>query len=178
MIITLLLILFALAALVFFVFRGFGPSHPPDQIELTKDIREVDVEAFRNLMDPEEEEFLRVHLPAPEFRTIQRQRLRAALDYLTAVSHNAALLLHLGQSARRSADARIALAGQQLVDNALRLRLYSALAICKLCVRIGFPAAVLQPSGIVERYQHMTEGAAQLGRLQYPSNGALISRAL
>ena len=178
MTITLLLILFALAALVFFVLRGFGPIRALDQNELSKHIREVDLEAFRNLVDPDEEEFLRVNLPPNEFRAIQRQRLRAALDYVAAVSHNAALLLHLGQSARRSADARIAEAGQHLVDNALRLRLYSALAISKLCLRIAFPVAVLQPAGIAERYQQMTEGAAQLGRLQYPRNGALISRTL
>jgi hypothetical protein len=178
MTITLLLILFAFVALVFFVLRGFGPGGPLDQNELSKHTREVDLEAFRNLTDPEEEEFLRVNLPAVAFRAIQRQRLRAAIDYLAAVSHNAALLLHLGQSARRSADTRIAEAAQNLVDNALRLRLYSALAIGKLCLRIAFPGAVLQSAGIAERYQHMTEGAAQLGRLQYPSKGALVSRTL
>ena len=178
MTITLLLILFAFVALVFFVVRGFGPAGPLDQNELGKRFREVDLEAFRNLVDAEEEEFLRLSLPAAEFRAIQRQRLRAALDYLLAVSRNAALLLHLGQAARRNADARIGEAGQSLVDNALRLRLYSALAICKLCLRMAFPGAVLQPAGIAERYQQMTDGAAQLGRLQYPSKGALISRAL
>ena len=175
MIITLILILLALAALVFFVLRGFGPSRPvTDQAELNDNIRTVDLEAFRNLIDPEEEEFLRLHLPADEFRAIQRQRLRAAIDYLAAVSHNAALLLHLGLSARRSSDPRIAETAQNLVDNALRLRLYSALAICKIGLRI----AVLQPAGIAERYQLMTEGAAQLGRLRSPSNGALIARTL
>ena len=176
MTITLLLILFAFVALVFFVVRGFPRAL--DQNELSKQIREVDLEAFRNLIDTEEEEFLRLNLPVSEFQAIQRQRLRAALDYLTAVSHNAALLLHLGQSARRSGDDRIAEAGQNLVDEALPLRLYSALAICKLCLRMAFPGAVLQPAGIAERYQQMTEGAAQLGRLQYPRKGALISRAL
>jgi hypothetical protein len=179
MIITLILILLALAALVFFVLRGFGPSRPvTDQAELNGNIRAVDLEAFRNLIDPEEEEFLRGNLPAGEFRAIQRQRLRAAIDYLAAVSHNAALLLHLGLSARRSADPRIAETAQNLVDNALRLRLYSALAICKLCVRVAFPSAVLQPAGVAELYQVMTEWAAQLGRLQYSNNGALISRTL
>ncbi len=170
MIITLLLILFALSALVFFVLRGFTSSRlVTEQAELNGNIRTVDLEAFRNLIDPGEEEFLRVNLPAHEFQAIQRQRLRAAIDYLIAVSHNAALLLHLGLSARRSPDARVAETGQNLVDNALRLRLYSALAICKLGLRIAFPSAGLQPAGIAERYQLMTDGAAQLGRLRYPT---------
>lgn len=177
MTITLLSILFAVVALALFVLRSIRIGRVlMDEEELSKQIRAVDLDAFRNLTDPEEEEFLRTNLPAPEFRAIQRQRLRAAIDYVGGVSHNAALLLQLGQTARRSPDARIAEAGRRLVDNALRLRLYSVLAICKLCLRIAFPGAVLQPAGIVDRYQQMTEGAAQLGRLQYPSRGALISR--
>jgi len=179
MIITLILILLALAALVFFVVRGFGPSRlVKDQAELNANIRPVDLEAFRNLIDPGEEEFLLNNLPAGDFRAIQRERLRAAIDYLAAVSHNAALLLYLGLSARRSADPRIAEAAQNLVDNALRLRLFSALAVCKLWLRIAFPGALLQPAGVAELYQLMTERAAQLGRLQYSNNGALISRTL
>jgi hypothetical protein len=179
MMITLLLILFAIAALIFFILRGFAPARPVvDQAGLNRHMRFVDLDAFRNLIDPEEEDFLRANLPPAEFRAIQRQRLRAALDYLAAVSHNSALLLHLGQSARRSSDPRVAEAGQSLTDSALRLRLFSVLAICKLCVRIAFPGAILQPAGIAERYQQMTEGAAQLGRLQYPGNGPLVSRTL
>lgn len=169
MIITLILILFALAALVFFVLRGFGPSRlTTSQAGLNANIQAVDLEAFRNLIDPEEEDFLRLNLPTREFRGIQRARLRAAIDYLAAVSHNAALLLQMGLSARRSADPQIAETAQNLVDNALRLRLFSALAICKLCLRIAFPSAVVQPVGIAELYQLMTERASQLGRLQYP----------
>ena len=177
MIITLILLLLALAALAFFVLRGFGSSRlPVDQAELNGNIRAVDLEAFRNLIDPEEEEFLRGNLPPGEFRAIQRQRLRAAIDYLAAVSYNAALLLQLGLSARRSADSRIAETAQNLVDNAVRLRLFSALAIGKLCLRIVLPSAVLQPAGVAELYQLLTERAAQLGRLQYSNHGALISR--
>ena len=37
-------------------------------------LRSVDLRAFRNLMDPEEEDYLRQHLPAAEFRRIQRER--------------------------------------------------------------------------------------------------------
>jgi hypothetical protein len=179
MTITLLSILFAVVALVLFVLRSFGMGRVlMDEAKLSEQIRPVDLDAFQNLTDPEEEEFLRANLPAAEFRMIQRQRLRAAIEYVGGVSHNAALLLQLGQTARRSPDARIADTGRNLVDNALRLRLYSSLAICKLCLRIAFPGAVLQPAGIVDRYQRMTDGAAQLGRLQYPSRGALISRTL
>jgi hypothetical protein len=179
MTITFLSILFAVVALILFVLRSIGTGRVAlDEAELSEQMRTVDLEAFRNLTDPEEEGYLRASLPAPEFRKIQRQRLRAAIDYLSGVSHNAGLLLHLGQSARRSPDARIAEAGQNLVDNAVRLRLYSALAKCKLGVRIVFPGAAVQPAEIVERYQQATEGALHLGRLQSPGRGALLSRTL
>ncbi|MGC2197404.1 MAG: hypothetical protein WA628_22205 [Terriglobales bacterium] len=178
MTVTILLILFAAVTLVLFFLRGGVGWGALDEAELSQRIRPVDLDAFRNLTDQEEEAYLRAHLPLAEFRSIERQRLRAAIDYLGGVSHNAALLLHLGQTASRNPDARIAEAGQSLVDNALRLRIYSVLAICKLCIRIVFPGAVQQPAGIVDRYQQMTERAAQLGRLQYPGRGALTSRTL
>jgi hypothetical protein len=177
MTITLLSILFAVVALVLFVLKSIGIGRVlMDEEELSQQIRAVDLEAFRNLTDPEEEEFLRANLPATEFRAIQRKRLRAAIDYLSGVSHNAALLLQVGQTARRSPDARIAEAGRNLVDNAVRLRLYSVLATCKLCARIVLPGTGVQPAGIVDRYQQVTEGALRLGRLQYPGRGALLSR--
>lgn len=179
MTITILLILFAVLTLTLFVLRSVGVSRPVgDEAELSRRIQPVDLEAFRNLTDPEEEEFLRENLPTTAFRAIQRQRMRAAIEYVGGVFHNAGVLLQLGQAARRSPDARVAEAGRNLMDEAVRLRLYSVLATCKLCVRSVFPEAGLQPAGIVDRYQHVTEGAVQLGRLQYPSRGGPLSRTL
>lgn len=146
--------------------------------DLSQQIQPVDVEAFRNLTDPAEEQYLREWLPPGDFRRIQRKRLRAAIEYATGVSHNAGVLLSLGQAARRSPDPAIVEAAGNLVNEALRLRFYSVLAIAKLWVRFAFPDAALQPSGIVDRYQHTTQGAVRLGRLQYPDHGGLLSRAL
>jgi hypothetical protein len=87
-------------------------------------------------------------------------------------------LLSLGQSARENQDPLIAEAGRTLVDEALRLRLYAALTTSKLWVRYVFPDTEFQPSGIVDRYRHVTDGAVRLGRLQYPDRGGLVSRAL
>jgi hypothetical protein len=87
-------------------------------------------------------------------------------------------LLSLGQSARQNLDPLVAEAGRKLVDEAVRLRLYSALTISKLWARYVFPDAEFHPSGIVDRYRHVTDGAVRLGRLQYPDRGGLVSRAL
>src|SRR5215813_8814 len=140
-----------------------------DSSTVTDRLRAVDLEAFRNLVDPVEAQYLREHLPPREFRAIQRQRMRAALDYVAGVSHNAAILLQVGHGARASTDPRIAKAGRQLVDEAVRLRLYSIVAEAKLCTRIAFAGGGRDSLGIVESYQTMSHRAALLGRLQDPA---------
>ena len=179
MIVTVLIIVVAVLSLLFFVLRGLGAARKASEVsELTQQIMPVDLEAFRNLTEPSEEEFLRTHLSARQFRAIQRERLRASIEYLGGVSHNASILLQLGQLARRSPDERVAEAGRRLTDDALRTRLYSMMAICKLGVRYVFPDAALQPGAVIDRYEQVTEEAVRLGRLQHPDRGGLVSRAL
>ncbi len=174
-----LIIVLAVAAMVLFVWKAIGRARVGQRdADLTEQVRSVDLEAFRNLTDPAEEQFLRERLKPAEFKTIQRERLRTSIEYVGGVSHNAAVLLALGQNARENPDPLIAEAGRKLVDEALRLRLYSALTISKLWMRYLFPDAEFQPSGIVDRYRHVTDGAVRLGRLQYPERGGLVSRAL
>jgi hypothetical protein len=178
MIPTLILVLIAGLALIFFLvrIRGFRLT-PIESSKLADHLLAVDLDAFRNLVDPDEEQYLREHLPPAEFRSIQRQRLRAALDYVAGVSHNAEILLHFGQAARLSPDPRVAEAARQLVDDAVRLRLYALVAAAKLCARIAFPGNVLGPVGIVDSYQSVSHRAALLGRLQNPAKVPLASKA-
>jgi len=174
-----IVIFFAVAAVVLFVWKTISQARAgSSDADLSQQVKIVDLEAFRNLTDPAEEQFLRERLKPAEFRTIQRERLRTAIEYVGGVSHNAGVLLSFGQNARENQDPLIAEAGRSLVDEALRLRLYSALTISKLWVRYLFPDAEFQASGIVDRYQHATEGAVRLGRLQYPERGGLVSRSL
>ena len=179
MIPTLILVLIAGLALTFFLFRirGFRVTLS-ESSKLADHLLAVDLDAFRNLVDPDEEQYLREHLPPAEFRSIQRQRLRAALDYIGGVSHNASILLRFGQTARLSHDPRVAEAARQLVDDAVRLRLYALVAAAKLCARIVFPDTLLEPVGIVDSYQSVIHRATLLGRLQDPTKAALLSKAL
>jgi hypothetical protein len=172
------LITFAIAALVFFAWKTISRARARrNDTELSQQLQSVDLEAFRNLTDPAEEQYLRDRLPPAKFRMIQRERLRAAIEYAGGVSHNASVLLSLGQTARQNRDLLIADAGRELVDEALRLRLYSVLTISKLWIRFLFPDTDFQPSPIVDRYQYVADGAIKLGRLQYPNRGGLLSRA-
>jgi len=179
MTVTLILVVGAAVALLFFLFRikGFGAA-PVEESNLASRLQSVDLEAFRNLIDPDEEEFLRSNLQPAEFRAIQQQRMRAAVDYIIGVSQNAAILLQLGLAARRSPDIHIAEAGRKLVEDAVRLRLTSLLATGKLYARIVFPGTVLESAGIVDHYQSMSHQAALVGRLQNPAKAGLLSKAI
>ena len=52
-------------------------------------IRPVDVEAFRNLINPAEDEYLRHRLPPSQFRIVRRERLRAMAAYVQLIASNA-----------------------------------------------------------------------------------------
>ena len=133
-------------------------------------LRSVDLEAFRNLIDPSEEQFLRAHLPPGEFRRIQKERLRAAAEYVLAVAHNATVLLRLGQAARLSSDPSIAASGESLVDTALQLRLAAFRSLAVLYFRIILPGRHVSLAGVAERYEVVTGQVVMLG-LRHPLPG-------
>jgi hypothetical protein len=162
---------------LFYAARGQNAS-VANLDDLVGRTRPVDIEAFRNLIDPDEEEFLRDNLLPTEFRVVQRERLRAAVDYVRAASHNAAILLRFGEAARRNEDSRIASAGQQLIDSALRLRLYALLSIPKLYVGIALPGARVSPASLVDSYQRLSSLAGQLVVMEHPARAARLSAAL
>jgi hypothetical protein len=171
MIVAIILIIASLVALLTILLvgvRGRGQA-VADLSELEGRTRPVDLAAFRNLVDPDEEEYLRANLPPPDFRSIRRERLRAAIEYLGCVSENAAVLLRLGEAARRSDELEIAQAGQELVNSALYLRLYVLLASMKLRVGIYLPGVKLAGDRVFDRYEHVTVSVGRLGLLQnYP----------
>jgi|SRR5581483_9709019 len=178
---TIALILVAIALLVtaflFWVTRGRAQA-VADLRDLPQQTRPVDLAAFRNLIDPSEEEFLRANLHARDFRKIQKQRMLAAIAYVRCAAHNAAVLLRLGQAARRSDDPQVALAAQQLVNSAMHLRIYALLALLKLYPATLVPGAWVSPAAVADAYQQLTSTVSHLTRLQQPSRAVRISSAL
>ena len=143
---------------------------PPE--ELVADLRPVDLEAFRNLMDPADEEFLRARLPAPEFRSVQRERLRAASEYVQCVSHNAGLLLRLGGAARLSADPEVAAAGRELVEQAIHIRWLSVRALAELRVGRLLPGSRISASTLIPAYQKISGLVTRIARSTRPAHAA------
>ena len=172
MIITIALVVFAVTALVviFFAVRSRG-EHITNVAELQGRIRPVDILAFRNLVDPEEESFLQSRLPAREFRVIQRERIRAAIEYVQCVAANAAILLRLGEAARLSAEPEIAKAGRELVETASKIRILSLSVGLKLRVRLVLPGLRVSPIAVSNSYENMTGLVGRLGRLQHRTRG-------
>jgi len=138
-------------------------------------MRAVDVEAFSNLVDPEEEYFLRSNLPGALFRSIQRERLLAATEYVAAVSYNAGVLLRIGELARGQQDPEVSQAAQEMVNSAVRLRLYCLLVSVRLWTAILVPSAGFSSASLVEHYQHLSGLSRRLSQLRYPAGRDGIS---
>jgi hypothetical protein len=128
----------------------------------TGQLTPVDLEAFENLTDPEEEQFLRKNLSPDEFRRVQRTRVRAAKMYVAALSQNAVLLVAVGQSARASADPEIAAAGQEIIHRAIRLKIWCFLSLLRMDAAFVFPAHLSPSTRIANQYMLVTYMAANL----------------
>jgi len=138
-------------------------------------IEPIDVEAFRNLTDPAEDEYLRRRLPASEFRMVRRERLLAMAVYVRTAGRNAAVLVRMGQSAMTASDARAAEAARQLVDDALLLRRNATLALFRIYVALAWPNSGFAAAPVLRGYERLSSRAMLLGRLQNPSTPVRIS---
>jgi len=179
MITTTLLIVFAVCGLLVLVWAFRWRRHPmPDFQGLEDHTRPVDLAAFRNLIDPAEEDYLRQHLPAGKFRALQRDRMRAALEYVRRTAYNGAILLRVGEAARRNPNPEVAAAARELVNSALRLRMNAMLATVVLYGRIVMPEARISVGRVTDIYENVTQGLARLSRLQDPAHAARVSAAI
>jgi hypothetical protein len=175
MTLAILLIIAAFVALI--IILGFSasrsllrPQAPGSTIE------PVDIEAFRNLVDPAENEYLRSRLPAGEFRRVQRKRLEAAAAYVRTVIQNATLLERMAESATNSADSATSAAAQQMMDGAVMLRHNATLAWLRIRVAWAWPASgIASAPPILDGYNRLSSSAMLLGRLQSPATAVRIA---
>jgi len=141
-------------------------------------IQPIDVAAFRNLVDPAEDAYLRRRLPASEFRVVQRERLRAMAFYVQTAGSNAAVLVRMGQSALSASDAHTAEAARQLVNDALLLRRNAAFALFRIYAALAWPNSGLAAAPVLHGYERLNGVAMLLGRLQNPAAPLRISANL
>jgi hypothetical protein len=144
-------------------------------VELNGAIRPIDIEAFRNLINPAEDHYLRRNLPPPQFRMLRRERLRAMAAYVRVVSNNAGVLVRIGETALASGDAQLAEAAGQLVNDALLLRRNTTVALARIYLALAWPYSEFAAVRVVERYEHVSGAAMLLGRLQNPGVAVRLS---
>lgn len=137
-------------------------------------IQPIDVEAFRNLCDPGEEEYLRRRLTESEYRQVRRVRLRALAAYVRAAGQNAGVLVYQGQSAMASPDQATAAAASELVGEALLLRRNATFALVKIYVALAWTPASFAAAPFVKHYEQLNGSAMLLGRLQNPASPVRI----
>lgn len=175
---SLAIILVVAAVLALVMIAGIGVSRSlqlSGRSGLADKIEPLDIEAFRNLVDPVEDEYLRRRLPPSEFRRVQRERLRAAAAYIHVASNNAAILISVGQAALASSDAATVEAAHQLVDNALLLRRNVTVAMLRIYVALVWPRSTPAAVPLLHGYEQMSGRAMLLGRLQNPATPVRIS---
>jgi hypothetical protein len=135
---------------------------------LAVSIHPIDIEAFRNLINPAEDDYLRRGLRPGQFRMVRRERLRAMAAYVEIAGRNAAALVRVGEAALASGDARVATAAQQLVNDALLLRRNATLALARIYLALAWPNSGFAAVRVVDRYEQLSGAAMLLGRLQNP----------
>lgn len=129
----------------------------------------IDIEAFLTLIDGDDREFLRERLTAGDFRRVQRQRARAALEYVGRIARNAALLLRLGEATREDPDPEVADVGRELADLALKVRLNALSVSARLYLLLLFPTGAQHFGQVLFHYRSLTDAALRLSRLQQPA---------
>lgn len=172
MTIALVFAITGLLAFVLIVHLAKGHLSTDDNLEkLASQLRHVDVSAFCNLISASEQEFLRDHLPPREFRTIHRERMLAAVEYVRCAAQNAAILIRLGESARQHSDPAIRATGGKLLSSGLALRLYAFRLVPRLYLSMAFPNVAPVPDILADTYDSMNRQVIRLSSLQFPTYG-------
>ncbi len=154
------LILVLIAFLLLAVFAYLATRHsasPRDLDHAFTAIRALDIEAFRNLVDPGEDEFLRSQLSPMAFRKIQRERAQAALAYVKVLSDTSLEFARFGSAVQRSPDPAIAASGRKIANSATYLRFRALQATVSLTLLAAFPYFGPRPlRSLLDQYDHAT----------------------
>jgi hypothetical protein len=155
MTLALILVVAAALALIFILSITVSRSLQVSNTSLAGRLQPLDLEAFRNLTDAAEDEYLRRRLRPADFRGVRRERLRAVAAYVQVAGRNATLLVRIGQSALTANDPQTAdaaharLAKFRLRGQAHRARLP---AVERIRHAAGTPAESRSPGAHLRRF--------------------------
>jgi len=145
-----------IAVVLVAVFTYIAARRKSESINVNKarsSMASLDMEAFRNLVDPEEDAFLQSCLPTDQFRAIKRERAWAALAYARALSQVALEFSRFGHALRHSPDPSLADLGREVASGAMHLRMLALKATGRLVIAATFPELPQRsPRSLFEQY--------------------------
>ena len=157
--------------LLWIMVRGRG-MHVHDMRSAEEAIVPVDLEAFRNLVDVQQDRFLCEHLASRDFRRVQRARSTAIAGYLRCLASNTSVMLRLGEAARAIPEPSIAAQGAELATAAVTLRVYCLLALVQAYAAFLFPGTGMSVGSVVDSYDRLTVKLWTIGRAWTPARNA------
>jgi hypothetical protein len=171
--ITLLLLAFVVLLAVGLFLVISGPNLPVNSLaDLEPLARPVDLEAFKNLVDPLETAYLRQILPPAKFARLERQRHLVILNYLKDIARNSVLVMRIAEAAADSPETEIRTAAQGLAKAALECRILALQEIVRLVLVLALP---IRAEKTINSYQRLSSA---LGRFSMIAAPRLTSRVV
>src|SRR5215470_15517703 len=149
--------------LVLVLLKGQQSSDEIQLDALTAQLTPIDVRAFRNLVNENEREYLRLNLSSSDFRSVQRKRMKAASEYVLCAAHNAGVLIRLGEAAKHSTDPALAQAAARLQQSAAQFRLHAVGVMPRLYVSMLVPSISWSSGGLPDVCDRLSRQAVILG---------------
>lgn len=131
-----------------------------------RSVHPVDLDAFRTVMDRDDEQFLREKLPNGKFRRVKRQRISVARKYISRISNNIAVTLLAVRAAYDNGDPEFIKEAARAADLASEIQHQCLVMYAKLGAEFLVPSLQLTPVALAARYQTLRESVNRLGKLQ------------
>jgi hypothetical protein len=120
--------------------------------DLRARLNPIDLPALMNLIDSDEELYLRENLARRDFNFIRRKRLAATWDYLSRLSANAKLLVQAGQIIQHTSQGEQELEARALVADSVRLRTMVFVAKLSTAMKFVFPGTASPIAEVLTHY--------------------------
>jgi hypothetical protein len=116
---------------------------------------DIDVQIFQAILDRDDEHYLRRSLSRSQFESVQRKRIRLALQMLQLAEENAGMLMRLGELARMGTDRALTQKADELIATAIQFRVNLLSARLWLSLKWFFPSWTVSVPPFEVRYRHL-----------------------
>ena len=164
------------AAFGYAALRGF--TRPRNLTDLQDRLKTFDTEAFLNLLNPDEEAFLRRELPPKAYYRVRRMRIRAIIAYLTEACINARTLLAYAERAMGSSHPEAAARARQLAAAAVKFQLLAVVVRSRLALLWLFPSGDLLTGDFLKSYEQLRWSLQRIVALDSPAISSRIAQGM